>query len=427
MQSLYCIIEIFTGEEARWKGQPVISAVVDHVRNARIAARCLVFRGIAGCYENGETANPHIEVLTFNMPLKIEILLPSAELAALLPAIEEMVTDGIVTVREADVRSHSIPQRLIPRHLKVRDVMTAAPVAVTESTPSKEIIRTLLGSSFHALPVVDPERRPCGVITQGDLITRAGMPVRLGLLALLERKRTEDHLLSLPEKTAGEIMTRPVVTIEQERDLGEAVDLMLARGLKRLPAVDGEGRLTGILTRLDVFKTITRESLERETRRPGILKMSDIRCVRDIMTRDIRSVRPETPVDEIIRFIDSGQTQRAAVVDGEDHLLGMISDRDLLGVFAEHTAGVWDYLMARMPFPEMARKHQELIRQTKMKTAAEVMKTDLTTILEDSPVEEAVRIMTERGIKRLPVVDEKGAFRGMISRDSLLSAGIKKS
>jgi PII-like signaling protein len=44
----YKVIEIFTSEEIRWKGKPVHAGVIDHVRKARIAARCLVSKGVAG-------------------------------------------------------------------------------------------------------------------------------------------------------------------------------------------------------------------------------------------------------------------------------------------------------------------------------------------------------------------------------------------
>ena len=45
----YKKIEIFTSEEARWQGQPLYAAVVQFVHDLKIAARCLVTRGIEGC------------------------------------------------------------------------------------------------------------------------------------------------------------------------------------------------------------------------------------------------------------------------------------------------------------------------------------------------------------------------------------------
>jgi CBS domain-containing protein len=58
-----------------------------------------------------------------------------------------------------------------------------------------------------------------------------------------------------------------------------------------------------------------------------------------------------------------------------------------------------------------------------MKTAGEVMNSDIVTIRDDAPIAEAIRLMLDKAIKRLPVVDSQGKFKGMISRDALLRTG----
>jgi len=106
MSMKYNVIEIFTSEKARWQAKPLHRAIVGKIRDAEIGARCLVTRGIGGCYENGELSSTSMEVLFLNMPLKIEIILPTVALDAILPVIEEMVTDGIVAVKDINVCSH---------------------------------------------------------------------------------------------------------------------------------------------------------------------------------------------------------------------------------------------------------------------------------------------------------------------------------
>ncbi len=61
-------------EEARHDGKPLTDAVLQHILELKLAARCIVTRGISGCYENGETATGNIEVLSYNMPIKIEVI-----------------------------------------------------------------------------------------------------------------------------------------------------------------------------------------------------------------------------------------------------------------------------------------------------------------------------------------------------------------
>ena len=185
----YKIIEIFTSEEARWQGQPLHAAIVQVVHDLKIAARCLVTRGIEGSYESGEMATGRLEVLSYNMPVRITIVVPAFESERILAKAAEMVTDGIVAVQDLEVIAHKTRGLLIPKHTRVRDLMTPAPQKVNLDTSLAEVARLLLSSTFTGLPVVDAENRPVGVISQGDLIYKAGMPMRLGLLAASDREK----------------------------------------------------------------------------------------------------------------------------------------------------------------------------------------------------------------------------------------------
>lgn len=102
----YSVIEVFTSEEARWHGVPLYDAIVRAVAKEGAFARCLVTKGIAGCYEDGELASHRVLDLSYNMPLKIEIVLPASELERVLARVEEMVGDGIIVVEDVEIRSH---------------------------------------------------------------------------------------------------------------------------------------------------------------------------------------------------------------------------------------------------------------------------------------------------------------------------------
>lgn len=52
------------------------------------------------------------------------------------------------------------------------------------------------------------------------------------------------------------------------------------------------------------------------------------------------------------------------------------------------------------------------------------MQQNILTVQEDTPIDEAIRLMAEKGLKRIPVVDAGGLFRGMISRDTVLRSGL---
>jgi CBS domain-containing protein len=420
----YKVIEIFTSEKVRWKGRPLNEAVVQYVHDLKIAARCLVTRAVDGCYESGEVATGRLEVLAYNMPLRIAIVLPAAEIERVLPDIEAMVEDGIVAVHHLDVVSHKTRKQLLPRQIKVRDIMTPDPRKVSLMTPLDQVVRILLSSIFTGVPVVDDADRPAGVITQGDLIYKGKMPMRLGLLAESGSEKLGAVHAALAAKSAKEVMTSPVVAIGQDQFVKDAVDLMLSKRVKRLPVVDERGKLAGMLSRLDIFRTIMQESPDWDAFKQQNITVGDARTVSDIMRRDTHAVPPETPVDEIIRLIDSNDIQRVAVVDKEGRFLGLISDRDLLVAFSpDFPDAIWEQFLSIVPFSERGKRHREFKERLRAKTAGEVMNADIVTVDETTLIDSAIALMTQKGLKRLPVLDSEGKFKGMISRDSLLRTG----
>jgi CBS domain-containing protein len=419
----YTAIQIFTSEAARSRNKPVVDTVLEFIQALKIAARCIVTRGIAGCYENGEVATGRVEVLSFNLPVRIDIVLPAAEVGRVLDGLSGLVGDGIVALQDLKVISHRTKNAFFPRQLRVRDVMTGAPESVSADCPASDVARRLLPSIFTGLPVVDENGRPIGIITQGDLIKRGGLPLRLGLLAVSDPNRADVAMDALCAHSAAQVMTTPAITISEDRSLAEAVNVMLTKGVKRLPVVDGQGFLTGMLSRLDVFRTVMREAPDWNAFRAQRIEVAELRTVADILRRDTHTVLPETPINEVIRIIDDNDIQRVAVVDERGTLQGLISDRDLLHYFKQQEEGIWG-LFARMKHPFQQNvcsgDLQKCLSETR---AGAVMNTELFTIRDEELVETAIRVMTEKSLKRLPVVDEAGRFKGMISRDSLLRTG----
>jgi len=414
----YKAIEIFTNEEARYGGKPVADAVIDYIRDLKIAARCIVTRGIAGCYESGEVTTGRLEVLSYNLPIRIYIVLPTAISDQVLAGLDPLIGNGILALHDLTVVSHKAANTFFPRQLTVKDVMTPDPASVAVDSPVSEAARLLLTSIFTGLPVVDAQGHPVGVVTQGDLIVKGGLPLRLGMLAELTPGDTEAVMATLARKRAQEIMTAPAVTIQEDRPLTEAVDLMLTKKLKRLPVIKKGGRLVGILSRLDIFKTVMREAPDWEAFRAQKIEVKNLRTVSDILRRDTRTVSPDTTIDEVIQMIDGNDIQCVAVVNTNGTLIGMITDSDLLHYFKPDPEGLRT-LFSRLTRPAGKNLSQRL----ETTTAFEVMCADLLTVQEDMLIEDAIRLMTEKRLKRLPVIDDTSRFKGMISRDSLLRTG----
>ena len=423
----YSAIEIFTDEEARYQGKPLYKAIISRVSKLKIAARCIVTKGMEGCYENGQIATQDILIMSYNLPIKIELLLPSSELNLVLPMMEEMVVDGIVTVRKLDIYHHKIRKYLIPRHIRVRDMMTPSPETVMPSTPLSDVVKLLLSAVFTGVPVVDPGGHPKGMISQSDLLYRAELPMRLGILAEFEKDKFNEFLKTLALRNAEEIMTRPVIAIQKDELLTKAVSEMIVNKVKRLVVVDKSEQVVGMLSRIDIFRGITRESPDWNAFRQKKIGLSNIQFVSDIMRRDTFSVLPDASVEDIIQLTDTRDIQCIAVVDTDGRLAGLIYHRDLLGIFCDQKFSVWDCFTNKIPFSTRGRKYKGVVKNLIKKTAAEVMQTDLTTVLENTDIDIAITVMVTKKIKQLPVLDSNGKFKGLINRESLLQATLNKA
>jgi CBS-domain-containing membrane protein len=419
----YSIICIYASEDARWQGKPLPEALMHLLGQSGLPARCLVTKAIAGSYEDGEMASARVEVLSFNMPLKIEIVLPSPEVAELLPRVTEMVGQGIVGITEMRMVSHKVRQHLIPRHLMVRDVMTPDPQRALADWPLSQALAVLLSHDFSGLPVVDQQDHPVGMLTDGDLVYRAGIPLRVRLMSQFSDQEIGPLKQSLVGQPVSGIMTSPVVTVRRDQHLSEAVDAMLQHGLRRLPVVDDDGVLQGILSRVDIFKAISQHAPDsRDLARKGIA-IANPRRAGDIMLKNIPTVAPDTPLKQVIELLGNSAVERVAVLDPEGRLLGLISDQAMLGAFSEHKEGLWAYLMRKISPPDDDHRHSEMIRHYRATQAGQVMDRDFASVNEDTPLEEAARLLTEKRIKRLPVLDPRGRLRGMLSREALLRLG----
>lgn len=150
--------------------------------------------------------------------------------------------------------------------MKVRDLMTTEPITTTPDAPLKEAARTMVREKVSGLPVLE-RGKLVGMVTEGDFLRQEAdrdQPYRLSLLEALFGDGTSE-----PEaETVGEVMSSPVVTITPDATLSEAARVMSHRKVKRLPVVDEDGALIGIISRADVVNAFTKpdEVIEDEIR-----------------------------------------------------------------------------------------------------------------------------------------------------------------
>ena len=146
--------------------------------------------------------------------------------------------------------------------MKVSDVMTRDVRAVPPDATLKEVAEVLTQLGVSGLPVVE-DGHVVGVVSEADVLAKErGESPRRGRLASLlldDRAALETKLAA---RTAAEAMTSPAVTISPDRPLTEAAAQMLDRRVNRLPVVDADGAMVGIVTRADLVRAFVRSDRE---------------------------------------------------------------------------------------------------------------------------------------------------------------------
>jgi CBS domain-containing protein len=206
---------------------------------------------------------------------------------------------------------------------KVRDVMTSNVVVATDATPFKDIVRRMSEHEVSALPIIGEDRRLLGIVSEGDLL-----PKEAADLDATRKRRLFGWRRSLTKKAAGlvasQLMTTPVAVVGPDASLRDAARLMQERKVKRLPVIDQDRRVIGIVSRADLLKVFLRPDAE----------IADE--VDRVVLRRILWLEPETV--------------RAMVRDGVVRLEGLVEQRSMVPLViglvkgVEGVVGVEDHL-----------------------------------------------------------------------------------
>jgi CBS domain-containing protein len=207
----------------------------------------------------------------------------------------------------------------------VKDVMTTRVVFVGKDAPFKEMAAALRENRVSAFPVLDEEGKVIGVVSEADLLTKEaldggydGMP---GMITGLLRHKEQAKARGI---TAGDLMTHPAVTTTPDETVESAARLMRKSKVKRLPVVDADGRLAGIISRVDVLAVFDRsdEEICREI-------TAEVIAGQFLVDPDAITV---TVKDGVVTLAGAPETQGVgqAIVDQVRHIHGVVAVRDRL-------------------------------------------------------------------------------------------------
>ena len=241
--------------------------------------------------------------------------------------------------------------------------------------------------------VVVKDRIPVGILTEKDIARF--------LYSEVPSRR-------LDEIVVNEIMSKNLVTVEENSDLRKCSRLMLEKGISSLIVLDKSKNLKGIFTKTDLLSAY-------------IQNFAGEHVIREFMTKRVLTVAPDEAIHMALLLMSSHKVSRIVVVTN-DHPVGMITGRDILPLSAVFGTGTFgSYWPLREDLLEQRRKQAFIPSGMKaIFIASDVMTPNPITISEGLDLADAGYIMLRNRISGLPVVDSSKNLKGIVTKTDIV-------
>lgn len=147
--------------------------------------------------------------------------------------------------------------------MKAKDIMTTEVMKVKVDDKVEDVTRLLITNKISGVPVVNDENEVVGIVTETDLIFRdkdvnmpSYVPLLGGFILLDSVKKFEKELRKAAAYKVEDLMSTPVIKVYEDDDLRQVVNIMLEKRINRVPVIDKEGKLKGIIARSDILAHI---------------------------------------------------------------------------------------------------------------------------------------------------------------------------
>jgi len=146
------------------------------------------------------------------------------------------------------------------------------------------------------------------------------------------------------------------------------------------------------------------------------------KTVADLMTREPLTARPEMSRKEVIKILADRRISGLPVVDEHDLLIGIISETDLMWRETGVTPPAYIMVLDSVIYLENPSRYEQELHKALGQTVGEVMSRDPVSIAPEKSVQEAAKLLHERHIHRLPVLDTTGKVIGILTRGDIVRA-----
>ena len=163
------------------------------------------------------------------------------------------------------------------REMRVTEVMTTDVITVTPDENVQTAMQQLVDSGVDAGPVVDESGSVVGMLSTSDLIVeeaRVHFPTVVNFLGVnitwpFDHKELDDSVSKALGATVGEVMTAEPVTVDIVASVEDAATVMHDHEISRVPVVDGDGHLVGLIARGDIVRAIVKDQRQGQPETPA--------------------------------------------------------------------------------------------------------------------------------------------------------------
>ncbi len=255
--------------------------------------------------------------------------------------------------------------------MKVKDVMVTELLCVREKDFATYVRKLFRDYDYRSFPVIDDDNKLVGVITRGDILNITS---------------TRSNIL------VSGLMSQPVYFTTSDESLTKVAEIIVKNNVGRMQVIKStnDRTLIGMISTHDILKKF----IEKEPNK---------KFVRDVMTEDVKSCSPYDEITKIWdKMLETGFSGIPVVKKGK--LIGIITRIDII----------------RSGHVRISREGDK--GKVRRSTAVgKIMKTPIISVQPDTPTIEAAKIVIEKNIGRLPVLDDEKLV-GIVDREDLIKA-----
>jgi len=276
----------------------------------------------------------------------------------------------------------------LPKKGEIMEIARSPVVTLAPSTPIIDVIRIMTREGFRRLPVINPATRELeGIVAARDIVNYLGGGRKYEII----KRKYGGNFFPAVYAPVETIMSKRAVSIRTTGRIGQAINLMIEKGVGGLPVVDRKERVWAIVTERDLLHLFSKKLTGKK--------------IEEIMSRDIAVVSPDTTLMIASRKMIREDFRRLPIVE-DKKLIGIVTVRDIVRFFG--TGEVYKNLKSGAIGPVL----DTLVHRIGTR--------GLVTVAADLDVAEAARLMIRKRVGALPVLDEKKRIVGIITERDLL-------